>query len=232
WESIQTEIATFAMEQARKLRAACHDGRYDEVIELLGTSHAQGPRDEGAESGFTSTEHTVVEAVLKVDSSGYLIKHPYINNALNRLLAKWTFKLSTAGGFKIPGFALADDGFLALHEGQVLAASDWLPEDRAISSVPCRKGLVVRYPIRMFEDLLPYTHVSTEESAVLVTEAIEEQNGCSIDEQTAVDLVEKQIKLEGTFTLHSETAAKNGGDFDFDLVAVVEGDRFPRFVES
>ncbi|HEU5400872.1 MAG TPA: hypothetical protein VFU86_05920, partial [Terriglobales bacterium] len=53
-----------------------------------------------------------------------------------------------------------------------------------------------------------------------------------IDTEGAVDLVEKQIKLEGTFVLNGETAAKNGGDFDFDLVAVVEGDRFPRFVES
>ena len=90
----------------------------------------------------------------------------------------------------------------------------------------------MRYPIRMFEDLLPYTRVSTEEAVVLVTQTIEEQNGCSIDTDTAVDLLEKQIKLEGTFVLHSETAAKNGGDFDFDLVAVVEGDCFPRFVES
>jgi hypothetical protein len=232
WASIQTEIAPFAMEQAGKLRAACQDGRYDEVIELLGTSHAQGPWEEGTDPGYTSSEHTVVEAVLKVDSSGYLIKHPHINNALNRLLAKWTFKLCTAGGFKIPGFALADDGFLALYEGQVVAASDWLPPDRAISSVPCLKGLVVRYPIRMFEDLLPFTRVSTEEAVALVTQAIEEQNGCSIDAGATADLVEKHIKLEGTFVLNSETAAKNGGDFDFDLVAVVEGDRFPRFVES
>ena len=232
WESIQLEIAPFAMEQACKLRAACQDGRYDEVIELLGTSHAQGPWEEGNDPAYTSYEHTVVEAVLKVDSSGYLIKHPYINNALNRLLAKWTFKLCTAGGFKIPGFALADDGFLALYQGQVVAASDWLPQDRAISSVPCPKGLVVRYPIRMFEDLLPYTRVSTDEAVVSVTQATEEQNGCSMDTEAAVDLVEKQIRLEGTFVLHSETAAKNGGDFDFDLVAVVEGDRFPRFVES
>jgi hypothetical protein len=198
----------------------------------LGTSQAQAPWDEANDSEYTSFEHTVVDAVLKVDSSGYLIKHPYINNALNRLLAKWTFKLSTAGGFKIPGFALADDGFLALDQGRVVAASDWLPLDRAISSVPCSKGLVVRYPIRMFEDLLPYTRVSTEEAAALMTQAIEEQNGCSMDFEAAVDLAEKQIRLEGTFILHSETAAKNGGDFDFDLVAVVEGDRFPRFVES
>ena len=84
----------------------------------------------------------------------------------------------------------------------------------------------------MFEDLLPYTRVSTEEAVALVTQVIEEQNGCSMDSAAVVDLVEKQIRLEGTFTLHSETAAKNGGDFDYDLVAVVEGDRFPRFVES
>jgi len=232
WESIQLEIVPFAMEQARKLRQACQDGNYDEVIDLLGTSHAQAPWEGTNESEYTSFEHTVVEAMLKVDSSGYLIKHPYINNALNRLLAKWAFKLCTAGGFKIPGFALADDGFLGLYQGRVVAASDWLPEDRAISSVPCSKGLVVRYPIRMFEDLLPYRRASTHEAVALVTQAIEEQNGCSIAGDAVVDLVETQIELEGTFTLHSETAAKNGGDFDFDLVALVEGDRFPRFVEN
>jgi len=34
-ESIQLEIVPFAMGQARKLRTACEDGNYDEVIELL-----------------------------------------------------------------------------------------------------------------------------------------------------------------------------------------------------
>jgi hypothetical protein len=232
WESIQLEIVPLAMEQARKLRTACESGKYDEVIELLGASHTQGPGEEANESEYTSAEHTVVEAVLKVDSSGYLIKHPYINNALNRLLAKWAFKLCTAGGFKIPGFALVDDGFLCLYQGRIVAASDWMPQDTTIGSISCAKSLVVRYPIRMFEDLLPVTRISTEEAANLATQAIDEQNGCSIDLSAAVDLVEKQIKLDGTLTLHSETAAKNGGDFDFDLVAVVEGDRFPRFVES
>jgi len=232
WESIQLEILPFAMEQAHKLREACQDGKYDEVIELLGSSRTQPPGEAETESEYTSYEHTVVDAVLKVDSSGYLIKHPYINAALSRLLARWTFKLCTGGGFKMPGFALADDGFLALYQGKVVAASDWLPLDRAITSVPCRKGLVVRYPIRMFEDLLPYTRLSAEEALAVMTEAIEEQNGCQMDTPAAADLLEQQIKLIGTFTLHSETAAKNGGDFDFDLIAVVEGDRFPRFVES
>jgi hypothetical protein len=232
WESIQLEILPYAMEQAHKLRAVCQDGNYDEVIDLLGSSRTQAPGEEETDSEYTAYEHTIVEAALKVDSSGYLIKHPYINGALCRLLARWTLKLCTAGGFKMPGFALADDGFLALYQGKVVAGSDWLPQDRAITSVPCRKGLVVRYPIRMFEDLLPYIRLSTEEVVAHMTQAVEEHNGCPIDLRTAVDIVEQQIKLDGTFTLHSETAAKNGGDFDFDLVAVVEGDRFPRFVES
>ena len=232
WDSIQLEILPFAMEQAHKLRVACQEGKYDEVIELLGSSPTQTSVQEETIAGFTSFERTVVEAALKVDSSGHLIKHPFINGALNRLLASWTFKLTTGGGFRMPGFALADDGFLALYQGQVVSASDWVPQDQAITSVPSRKGLVVRYPIRMFEDLLPYTRVSTEEAVALATEVIREQNGCQIDPRAVVDLLERQIKLDGTFTLHSETAAKNGGDFDFDLVAVVEGDRFPRFVES
>ena len=65
-----------------------------------------------------------------------------------------------------------------------------------------------------------------------MAQAILEQNGCSMEREAVVDLMEKQIELDGTLTLHSETAAKNGGDFDFDLVALVEGDRFPRFIDS
>src|SRR5262249_18938749 len=47
-----------------------------------------------------------------------------------------------------------------------------------------------------------------------------------------VDFFEGQIFLKGTLTLHSKTAARNGGDFDFDMVCVVEGDKLPRFVND
>src|SRR5467141_475279 len=138
WESIQLEIVPFAMEQARKLRQACEDANYDEVIELLGASHAQPPGEEAIGSEYTSLEHTIVEAVLKVDSSGYLIKHPYINNALNRLLAKWTFKLCTAGGIKIPGLPLPTTASSACIKVK------WLPDRtgflRTGRSVQCRAG--------------------------------------------------------------------------------------------
>ena len=38
--------------------------------------------------------------------------------------------------------------------------------------------------------------------------------------------------MTGTLILHSETAARNGGDFDFDLVCLVEDNRFARFVQD
>jgi len=65
----------------------------------------------------TSSEHTVVEAVLKADSTGYWVKHPFVNSHLQRTLARWAYKLCTAGGFTLPAFALADDGYLVLHDG-------------------------------------------------------------------------------------------------------------------
>ena len=68
----------------------------------------------------TSSEHTVVEAVLKADSTGYWVKHPFVNSHLQRTLARWAFKLCTAGGFTLPAFALADDGYLVLHNGRHL----------------------------------------------------------------------------------------------------------------
>ncbi|HEV3275587.1 MAG TPA: hypothetical protein VG860_02120 [Terriglobia bacterium] len=236
WDSFQLEIMPKALAEAERLRAAVNEGQWDQIIEILGGSMAQTPGEDGSEENaeYTSYEHTIVEAALKVDSTGSIALHPYVNDSLNRLLARWTFKLATGGGFRMPAFALADDGFLALCQGQVVSGSDWIPKDRAITSLPCERGLVVRYPIRMFEDLLPYQPLSTDDAVALAWSKIEEQTGGPIDPKFVVDLVQRQLKLKGTFTLHSETAARNGGDFDFDLIAVVEGDEehFPRFVNS
>src|SRR5436190_14840375 len=156
WDTLKSEILPYALSQAQKLRDAAEIGDYEALWELLGSSHAQQrlETDENANAEFTSREATVVEAVLKVDPTGYLVKHPYINQQLHKLLARWTFKLCTGGGFRMPAFALADDGFLALYDGQVVTASDWLPLDCAITSLSCGRGQVVRYPIRMFEELL------------------------------------------------------------------------------
>ena len=36
--------------------------------------------------------------------------------------------------------------------------------------------------------------------------------------------------MEGTYILHSKTASRNGGDFDFDTICVMPSDQFPKFV--
>src|SRR5437667_3717263 len=234
WETLKSEILPHALSEVRKLRTAVEHGNYEGLLELLGTSQAQQRLDaeDAAESGYTSREATVVEAVLKVDPTGYLVKHPYINQQLNKLLARWTFKLCTGGGFRMPAFALADDGILALHDGQVIAASDWLPLDCAVTPLASDRGLVVRYPIRMFEDLLPFRRMPIGEMVGAIARAVQQETGIRLHPCQLVDLFEGQLSLKGTLTLHSKTAARNGGDFDFDMVCVVEGDKLRRFVED
>ncbi len=232
-DSIELEIKTYALQQIEKLEAAVKEGDFAELFRLLGTSEAQRSIDADQEAApeYTSVENTIVEAVLKADSTGYMVRHPFINRQLQRLLAKWAFRLCTSGGFQLPGFTLADDGYLMLHEGEVFWGSDWITPDRAITSLRCRQGLLVRYPIRMKEDLLPFENLSPQEAANLLGEHLR-KSGCTMTEPQILDLFDQQLRLKGTFTLHSETAKRNGGDYDFDQVCVVEGDRFPRFVQD
>jgi hypothetical protein len=90
---------------------------------------------------------------------------------------------------------------------------------------------VVRYPIRMFEDLLPVRRIPVGEKVGAIARALQIQ-GIHLHPCQIIDLFQEQISLKGTLTLNSRTAARNGGDFDFDMVCVVEGDKLPRFVED
>ena len=166
----------------------------------------------------TSSEHTVVEAVLKADSTGYWVRHPFVNSHLQRTLARWAFKLCTAGGFTLPAFALADDGYLVLHDGRIYSGSDWIPEWNAITSLDSDRMLVVRYPIRTKGDLLPVKALNASTTLDFLMRHLERQK-CSMDSAAAVtEIVDRQLRLEGTLTLHSDTAKKNGGDYDFDWI--------------
>ncbi len=53
-------------------------------------------------------------------------------------------------------------------------------------------------------------HLGPEETATLLADS---QN-LTFDE--ALNIAREQLTLKGTYTLHSETAKLNGGDFDFD----------------
>src|SRR3984957_7304413 len=230
-DSLRTEIIPRALEEVRDVVSSALAGDYQKLLEAIGTSTAQPKVEDSEDQEFTSYEHSIVEAVLKADGSGTLVRHAFINNKLQQLLAKWAFKVSTGGGFRMPAFALADDGFLFADNGQVFAGSDWIPEDSSISSLSTKRGLVIRYPIRMKEDLLPIQILTFEDTALLLEQVLR-GIGCGMDSAKIPDLVERQLRLPGSFSLHSKTAERNGGDFDVDLVAILQDSEFPRFVQS
>ena len=221
-DSIQLEILPEALAQVRKLNDAISEGRYQELLEILGLDDAEKSRDE---------EVRTVEGVLLADTSGHIVRYPYINNQLNRLLARWAFKAATGGGFRLPAYALADDGYLVVDGGRLYAGSDWIPKEQAIVAMESKRGLCVRYPIRMCEDLLPMEHIGSQEIALRLTRALDAQ-GCRTSNELAGQIARQQLSLDGTYVLHSETAKKNGGDFDFDWICVLEEDRFSRFVRK
>ena len=79
----------------------------------------------------------------------YWVKHPFVNSHLQRTLARrGRSNCALAGGFTLPAFALADDGYLVLHDGRIYSGPDWIPEWHAITSLASERMLVVRYPIR------------------------------------------------------------------------------------
>ena len=131
----------------------------------------------------------------------------------------------------MPAFALADDGYLVLHDGRIYSGSDWIPEWKALTSLDSKRMLVVRYPIRTKGDLLPVESLDGSTTLELLMRHLAHQK-CSMDPAAATEIVNRQLRLEGTLTLHSETAKKNGGDFDFDWICTLEEDRFPRFVRK
>jgi len=234
-DSLQLEIMPRAIEQIRKVRKAWDDGNYEALFELLGKAEVATFDDdasfdpEALEQGVSPVQEgwEPAEAVLLADRSGTSIKFPYVSNQINRKLARWAFRTCTGGGFRLPSFALADDGVLIEYRGKVLSASDWIPPDTAITSLTSEKGLCIRYPIRMQEDLLPVSHIHNDELIPMLKQAL---GVLDLDDALIAHILERQIRMEGTYILHSETAKKNGGDFDFDTICVMPSDQFPRFV--
>lgn len=232
-DSIELEIKPCALQQIEKLRKAWEENNFTELFELLGTQENQRVLDaiEDPDPNYTCSEYTVADGALVADGTGYMLKHPFVNYHLQKVLARWAYRLCTSGGFRLPGFALADDGYLLFHDGQIFCGSDWIPKERGLASVPSRMGLIVRYPIRMKEDLLPFENFTCDELVSLMASELVKR-GCRMSEQQVAAVADKQLRLKGTLILHSEAAARNGGDFDFDQVCVLEGDKFPRFVRD
>lgn len=222
-DSIHLEILPESIKQARKFADSLERRDYNQLLEILCL--------EDAEVIHEKEEMRVVEALLLADRDGRqdIGRFPYVTNQLNKTLARWAFRCATGGGLRLPGFALADDGYLVARNGQLYSGSDWIPKEKAIVTLDSQRGLCVRYPIRGVDDLLPLEHMSSAEAFVTLAERLEQQ-GCRDSGAVAERVLTAHLWLEGAYTLHSETARKNGGDFDFDGICVVEDRRFPRFV--
>ena len=73
-KSIETEIKPLAMATVEAVKNAIASNDFTELFQILGISDEVElfrPDESVADSEHTSTEHTVVEAVLKADSTGY-----------------------------------------------------------------------------------------------------------------------------------------------------------------
>jgi hypothetical protein len=234
-ESFETEIKVKGIENIRSITKAFETGDYSGLLKLLGKSdvpEVDTSFDPGVLEHEPDTEIETwdpVDAVLMADKSGIAIRIPHVLNHLNRKFARKIHRMLVSGGFSLPSFALIDDGILIEHEGTIYSASDWVPKDGAIAPLAAKTSLCVRYPIRGERDLLPVRHLRDAELLPMLKQAL----GCPDLSPQVIDFIlERQLRMEGGYGLHSETAKKNGGDFDFDTICAITSDMFPRFVEG
>jgi hypothetical protein len=193
-DALQFEIMLCALKRIGKLKKAWDEGDYQTLFEIIGKSEIVANDDDASfdpeslerEQEPASEGWDPAEAVLLADHSGNAIKFPYVFNQLNRKLARWVFRTCTGGDLKLPAFALADDGVLIEHRGKIISASDWIPEDTSITSLTAEKGLCVRYPIRMQEDLLPVRHLTNNEFVPMLKQALGVEDGHQLPTQCPV----------------------------------------------
>ena len=234
WEVIEEEITPKAIKMLEELQDAWTTRNHRKLVEMVGKvsqpaiEEMDGIHNE--ESDLPAFDPTLdyqrpVEAMLLADGSGEMASHPYINKKLKKLMGKWSHRLLTGGGVQLPAFALADDGYLVLDHGNLHTGSDWLPMHMAITSLESKRSLCVRYPVRMREDLLPMTNCNREMTVNILVEQ-------GLSPELAARITKEQLMLSATYTLHSKEAKKNGGDYDFDQICVVDEALYPMFVES
>lgn len=233
WKVLDQEITPEAMAKIAELTEAWQAANHLKVVELIGKKlpaiDSSNQIDEVTQRQSVREEEELraIEAILIADGTGKITRHPKVHKVLGQLIARWSFKLCTGGGLTLPAFTLVDDGYLFLHEGKIFDASNWVPMDTAIvSSLTSARGLCVRYPVRMAEDMLPLKHSGLVDTAAMLVRL----QGLAPEKASWV--AEHQLCLTGTYTLHQDTAKKNGGDFDGDMICVIDEARYPMFVDA
>jgi len=145
---------------------------------------------------YTSSEYTVADGALVADGTGYMLKHPFVNHHLQKVLARWAYRLCTqrwvssswASRWRTMATSSARTGRCS--------GSDWIPKDRAIASVPSRHGLVVRYPIRRRKILLPFENLSVTKSRACWPGGTYRKRRLPYSDEQVAAVMDEQLQLE------------------------------------
>jgi len=157
----------------------------------------------------TSSEHTVVEAVLKADSTGVLGQTSVSSfSPASATLARWASSCAPLAVSRCRRLLCPMTDTWYLHNGRIHSGSDWIPECTR-SQAQLRRMLVVRYPIRTKGDLLRQKHECVHHAGLAGT-APRQGGSARWIRWLSPRSSDRQLRLEGTLTLHSETAKKNG----------------------
>lgn len=227
WDVIEAEVIPDSEKQMREIAQGFDSEGHAELIRKIG---AKVPSGSDAVMGSKVKNETefmrVLEACLAADGNGSMMRHPFVHSGTKRLLADFLRKLMS-GGIEMHTRALADDGFLVVDQaGKLHHGHDWMPQIAALTDYPCEKGITVRFPVRMRDDLLPTRHIARPEASELLTAAFPDMPSEAIQQA-----IEEQIYLKHVQVLHGKYAKKFGGDFDYDLVYILGGDRYPKLVD-
>lgn len=215
WDVIEAEIIPDSARRMREIAQGFDSEGHAELLEKI-----------GAQVKSDTDYMRIIEACLTADGDGSMMRHPFVHSGTKRLLADFLRKLM-AGGIEMHTRALADDGFLVVdQEGNLHHGHDWMPERAALTDYPCEKGLTVRFPVRMRDDLLPTRHIARPEATELLLEAFP-----GLPREAADQAIMEQVYLKHVHVLHGKYAKKFGGDFDYDLVYIIGDDRYPKLVE-
>jgi hypothetical protein len=215
WDVIEAEVIPDSEKQMREIAQGFDSEGHAELLKKI-----------GAQVKSDTDYMRVMEACLAADGCGSMMRHPFVHSGTKRLLADWLRKLM-AGGIEMFTRALADDGFLVVDQaGNLHHGHDWMPERAALTDYPCERGLTIRFPVRMRDDLLPTRHIARPEATELLS-----QKFPNMPREAVEQAIAEQIYLKNVHVINGKYAKRFGGDFDYDLVYILGGDRYPKLVD-
>ena len=160
------------------------------------------------------------------DGTGYMLKHPFVNHHLQKVLLDGHIGSAPVAAFVFPASHWRTMVTWCCMMARSSVVRTGFRRTGAIALNPSRRGLIVRYPIRMKEDLLPFENLSPDEVVGLLAADLSKRGCQHVGPIGAPRWSDEQLQLRGTLILHSEAAARNGGDFDFDHGVRGRGQRF------